>query len=251
MASLNGVTIRNFKGFRGHEGEPLWQGSVYHNGRKLGFWSQDAHGGPDNYDFNSKLLDYPTLAWKSGLKGTKYYEYLDSDSFLGVVCAIMDLEKEYKKAEKKGYPVACIGINLADGYWTMISALHKTTAENRKAEIENAVRQRADKGEEKLVIVKVISSVDELVFELGSLEGVKDEERKVRKKQEEMKKKLEEEEKLRKAQEEKRNSNTRFVAKQDGSNPAMIIKDKTTGKTVKVPLYAYQNVMDALIELFC
>ena len=83
MASLNGVTIRNFKGFRGHEGEPLWQGSVYHNGRKLGFWSQDAHGGSDNYDFNSKLLDYPTLAWKSGLKGTKYYEYLDSDSFLG------------------------------------------------------------------------------------------------------------------------------------------------------------------------
>ena len=251
MASLNGVTIRNFKGFRGHEGEPLWQGSVYHNGRKLGFWSQDAHGGSDNYDFNSKLLDYPTLAWKSGLKGTKYYEYLDSDSFLGVVCALMELEKEYKKAEKKGYPVACVGINLADGYWSMISALHKTTAENHKAEIENAVRQRADKGEEKLVIVKVISSVDELVFELGSLEGVKDEERKVRKKQEELKKKLEEEEKLRKAQEDKRKANKRFVAKQNGTERGMVIKDTETGKTVTVPLYAYQNVMDALIELFC
>ena len=251
MASLNGVTIRNFKGFKGHEGEPLWQGSVYHNGRKLGFWSQDAHGGCDNYDFNSKLLDYPTFAWKSGLKGTKYYEYLDSDSFLGLVCAIMELEKEYKKAEKKGYPAACIGINLADGYWSMISALHKTTAENRKAEIENAVRQRADKGEEKLIIVKVISSVDDLVFELGSLDGVKEEERNMRKKIEERQKILEEEERVRKAQEEKRKSNTRFVAKQDGTNPGMVIKDKTTGKTVTVPLYAYQNVIDALIELFC
>ena len=56
MASLNGVTIRNLKGFNGHEGEPLFQGSVYLNGQKLGFWSQDAHGGSDNYDFNTKAL---------------------------------------------------------------------------------------------------------------------------------------------------------------------------------------------------
>lgn len=250
MASLNGVTIRNFKSFRGHEGEPLWQGSVYHNGRKLGFWSQDAHGGSDNFDFNSKLLDYPTLAWKSALKGTKYYEYLDVDGFLAVVSAIMDLEKEYKKAEKKGYPVACIGINLVDGYWSMVSALHKSTAESRKAEIENTILKRADKGEEKFVVVKIISSVEDLDFELGSLEGVKEEERLKRKKMELMQREQEEREKERKAQEEKRNSNTRFVAKQDGTNPAMIIKDKTTGKTVRVPLYAYQNVMDALIELF-
>ena len=72
----------------------------------------------------------------------------------------------------------------------------------------------------------------------------------MKKKIEERQKILDEEERVRKAQEEKRNSNTRFVAKQDGTNPAMIIKDKTTGKTVKVPLYAYQNVMDALIDLF-
>ena len=251
MASLNGVNIRNLKSFRGHEGEPLWQGSVYHNGRKLGFWSQDAHGGSDNYDFNSKLLEYPTLAWKSALKGTKYYEYLEVDGFMSVVSAIMDLEKEYKKAEKKGYPVACIGINLVDGYWSMVSALHKTTAENRKSEIENAILKRADKGEEKFVIVKVISSVEELEFELGSLEGVKEEERLMRKKHELRMKELEEADKARKAQEEKRKSNKRFVAKQNGTEPGMIIKDKETGKTTTVPLYAYQNVMDALIDLFC
>jgi len=251
MASLNGVSIRNFKAFKGHEGEPLWQGSVYHNGRKLGFWSQDAHGGCDNFDFNSKLLDYPTLAWKSALRGTKYYDYLGVDSFMGVVSAIMDLEKEYKKAEKRGYSVACVGINLVDGYWSMISTLHKTTAESHKKDIEASLLKRADKGDEKFLTIKIISSVEELNFELGSLEGVKEEERLIKKKEELRMKELEEQEKARKIQEEKRNSNNRFVAKQDGTNPSMIIKDKRTGKTVKVPLYAYQNVMDALIELFC
>lgn len=251
MASLNGVTIRNLKLYRGHEGEGLWQGSVYYNGKKLGFWSQDAHGGCDNFDFDSKLLEVPTLAWKSGLKGTKHYEYLNVDCFMGVVSALMELEKEYKKAEKKGYSVACICINLTDGYWNMLSALHKSTAENRKSEVEASVLKMADKGEESFIKTKIISSVDDLVFEVGSMDGVKEEQRLAKKKYEERMKELEEQDKARKAKEEKRNSNNRFIAKQDGTNPSMIIKDKMTGKTVIVPLYAYQNVMDALIELFC
>lgn len=40
MASINGVSIKAFKKFRGHEGEELYQGNVYYNGKKLGFWSQ-------------------------------------------------------------------------------------------------------------------------------------------------------------------------------------------------------------------
>ncbi len=250
MASLNGVTIRNLKLYRGHEGEPLWQGSVYYNGKKLGFWSQDAHGGCDNYEFNSKLLEVPTLAWKSALKGTQYYQYLDTDSFLAVVCALMDLEKEYKKAEKKGYSVACVGINFTDGYWSIVSALHKTTAQNREPEVRTTVLKMAKSGEEHLVHTKVISSADDLVFELGSMDGVKAEQYLIKKKQEERQKELDEQKKAQKAVEDKRKANTRFVAKQDGTNPIMIIKDTQTGKSVKVPSYAYINVLDALIELF-
>ena len=195
-------------------------------------------------------MDIPTFAWKSALKGTKYYEYLNVDSFMGVVSSLMDLEKNYKKEEKKGYKVACVSINFSDGYWSILPGLHKSTLENRKDEVENSVLKRADKGEEGAIKTKIISSVDDFVFEIGSVEGAKEEQRIAKKKYEERMKELEKEDKARKVKEEKRKSNTRFVAKQDGTNPYMIIKDKETGKTTVVPLYAYQNVMDALIELF-
>ena len=58
MASLNGVSLKNLKTYAGHEGEPCMQGSVYYNGKKLGFWSQDGHGGPDRFDFNENELKY-------------------------------------------------------------------------------------------------------------------------------------------------------------------------------------------------
>ena len=58
MASINGVSIKAFKKFRGHEGEELYQGNVYYNGKKLGFWSQDAHGGIcDNFEFDETVLE--------------------------------------------------------------------------------------------------------------------------------------------------------------------------------------------------
>lgn len=34
MASINGVTIRGLKKFYGHDGETLYQGNVYYNGKK-------------------------------------------------------------------------------------------------------------------------------------------------------------------------------------------------------------------------
>ena len=58
MASINGVSIKAFKKFRGHEGEEPYQGNVYYNGKKLGFWSQDAHGGIcDNFEFDETVLN--------------------------------------------------------------------------------------------------------------------------------------------------------------------------------------------------
>ena len=48
MASINGITVKGLKKFRGHEGEPLYQGNVYLNNKKIGWWSQDSWGGPDS-----------------------------------------------------------------------------------------------------------------------------------------------------------------------------------------------------------
>jgi hypothetical protein len=53
MAKLKGFELKNITNFRGHEGEPLMQGNVYYKNKKVGFWSQDSWGGPDNF-----TLDY-------------------------------------------------------------------------------------------------------------------------------------------------------------------------------------------------
>ena len=48
MASINGITVKALKKFKGHEGEPLYQGNVYLGNKKIGWWSQDSWGGPDS-----------------------------------------------------------------------------------------------------------------------------------------------------------------------------------------------------------
>ncbi len=59
MAKIKGIELRNVIDFRGHEGEPLTQADVYYKGKKVGFYSQDAWGGPDifylDYDLDKDL----------------------------------------------------------------------------------------------------------------------------------------------------------------------------------------------------
>lgn len=47
MASINGITVKGLKKFKGHEGETLYQGNVYLGNKKIGWWSQDSWGGSD------------------------------------------------------------------------------------------------------------------------------------------------------------------------------------------------------------
>lgn len=44
------IEVRNIHPFRGHEGEPLGQGTLYINGVNRGFVSDDSHGGPFRID---------------------------------------------------------------------------------------------------------------------------------------------------------------------------------------------------------
>ena len=46
MAEIFGVTIKNRKEFRGHEGEPCTQGNIYQNGKKIGYYSDSFMMGP-------------------------------------------------------------------------------------------------------------------------------------------------------------------------------------------------------------
>lgn len=47
-------TLKGFKTFKGHEGEPLAQGTLYLGAAKVADWSDDSHGGMMRLDFVSK-----------------------------------------------------------------------------------------------------------------------------------------------------------------------------------------------------
>jgi len=116
MASINGVQIKNLKTFRGHEWEECAQGSVYLNGKKLGFWSQDSWGGPDSFDFDASVLDEARLNFKEGFpKDYKYIDVCDSlDVFMGELLKLTHLEKDLGKYFRKGWKNAVV---VTDGIY--------------------------------------------------------------------------------------------------------------------------------------
>lgn len=106
MASINGITIKGLKKFKDHEGAPCYQGTVYVDGMKMGWWSQDFHGGPDIMDFDQSYLNKDVESYRnSDLVDDEYREYTELDSLLCDVVELMATEKLYKKGLKDGYPV--------------------------------------------------------------------------------------------------------------------------------------------------
>lgn len=108
MASILGIELKNIKTFRGVEYPTCYQGNVYLNGKKLGFWSQDSWGGPDSYEFKTTELDNLAKA---------YYgkdSYYDLDCLMGEILTLKDYEKLYKKIVKEGYASLVV---ITDGYF--------------------------------------------------------------------------------------------------------------------------------------
>lgn len=60
MANIYGIELKNVNNFIGHEGN-IFQGNVYLNGKKVGFYSEDAWGGEGRLDATKenrkKILD--------------------------------------------------------------------------------------------------------------------------------------------------------------------------------------------------
>lgn len=124
MATINGIMIKSLKQFRGHEQEVLFQGNLYLNGKKLGFWSQDSHCGPDSFQLEGglkqvRVLDdlikgmYPEKAVNMGSEENPVIIKYGLEYLLVDLIALMGDEKKFKGAMKDGYA----GILVAtDGY---------------------------------------------------------------------------------------------------------------------------------------
>lgn len=114
MASINGISIKGLKAFRDHEGATIYQGNVYYRGKKLGFWSQDSWGGCDNYDFKEIMLNEEVDRFRnSSMVEPQYKAIANLDILLYELVKLMDIEKAYKKAIKKGYKTY---VEAFDGY---------------------------------------------------------------------------------------------------------------------------------------
>lgn len=101
MAKIKGVELKAVKCFKGHEGEPLTQGNIYMNGKKIGYYSEDFMSGPIHLDIEKeyeekfeKIVDDVT--------GGKY-EYMAKDVFIDELLTLKELEGDFKKAVKEGY----------------------------------------------------------------------------------------------------------------------------------------------------
>lgn len=114
MASINGIRIKNLKTFKDHEEAICCQGDVFYKSRKLGFWSQDAWGGPDTFRFDESILNDEVRKYaQSDMVEDKYREYASLESLLCTLLEIMEDEKGYKYGLKKGYQIY---VKITDGY---------------------------------------------------------------------------------------------------------------------------------------
>ena len=119
MASINGIQIKSLKKFYGHEGEPLYQGNIYYKGKKLGFWSQDAHGAIcDNFGFNEDILNAEVEKYVASDRVEDEYRSVSSiENLLADLVSLMDDEKYYKKYLKQCCPTTIVCTDGIDVSW--------------------------------------------------------------------------------------------------------------------------------------
>lgn len=150
MASINGLTVKKLKYFKGKEGAAA-QGDLYLGNKKIAFWSQDADGCiEDNLDmepgYSEQKLRQAIIAAhpekheeKIAKNGKPYALDYELESLMADLLSLMETEKAWKRAVKAGY----VGLfEIADGFhyktWYLSKWLYESgarTVEAVKAEI--------------------------------------------------------------------------------------------------------------------
>ena len=138
MASINGVQIRGLKRFTEHEGMDAYQGNVYIDGKKAGFWSQDFCCGADHFYFSTDTLDSRTAAFRAGLPDScENREYVDAEALLAALVDLMEDEKRYKRKLREGFTAMIV---VSDGYHVRCYSVRPSFALPRMSKEELAER---------------------------------------------------------------------------------------------------------------
>lgn len=138
MASINGITVKALKEFKGHEGEPLYQGNIYLDNKKIGWWSQDSHGGCDHI-----YLDAQYSLSKLENKVNQMNLDYSLDLLFGDLVIMQSDEKDFKNAVKSGYAGVLL---ITDGYHIFGWNLPKTLTAMPNDEIIERFSQAIEDG---------------------------------------------------------------------------------------------------------
>ena len=137
MASINGITVKSLKKFKGHEGEPLYQGNVYLGNKKIGWWSQDSWGGPDTcyldepyrirkLEAKVKELNHDKEAAFTRNDGSTYLIDYSLEIMFGDLMELKHDEDMFKSAVKNGFAGVLL---VTDGYHVFGWNLNKETTD--------------------------------------------------------------------------------------------------------------------------
>lgn len=138
--------------FRGHEGEPLVQGNLTLNGKKIGTWSEDSWGGPSCID-----ADLATQALIVKIARERQFPNLDFEledhqlfyQFSELFVEVAGLDHEYKRLTKGNrlvYKLWEPTSKLAIGDFIQCNYLYT------KAGAERVRRDAKEKGKEVIII---------------------------------------------------------------------------------------------------
>ena len=178
MATINGLQIRGLKSFIGHEGE-CYQGNLYLNNKKIGFWSQDSNGCiQDNLDLDREysegqlrkeiiVLNKDKAIKGKSLSGQDYVLEYDLEKLMTDLLVLIDDEKAFKKAVKEGYSMTLV---VSDYYhvstWKLSGPYLLLTDEELIKKLDKEITQAKSKmfkNEE--IKIKIYRSLDD--FNIG------------------------------------------------------------------------------------
>lgn len=165
MAKINGIEIKAMKNFKDHEGLTIYQGNIYYNGKKLGFWSQDSYGGMDNYDFNTNILKDEVEKFKnSDMVEDKFRKFADLDILLDELVKLKETEKQYNHFFKKGFASMVL---VTDGYHYFYMASHLADKDAVLKEMDTQIKESKKRCFKNLDIsVDVYTSSDDFNIQL-------------------------------------------------------------------------------------
>lgn len=245
MASINGVSIKNLKTFMGKEG-PTTQGTVYLNGKKLGFWFQSSHGGPDNFEFDKGLLRDEVLLAESS-DPAESHEFYTLAMLMYDIVQLMKDEKWYKRFEKKGKSALAIVYRKSDHYPIAYEG-YSSKSQSGEDELLKSLRKAGRKASE--MSVTWFLSPDDFNISRGDPKSLTRLRAEADKKEADAQAAFQAAAEKQKAEIEEIDRVTeRFSFNPVQDAPAVLVKDKVTGRTTQVPNYAITDVKRALADL--